>query len=66
MYVDNGKYGRNGDYSNTMRKVFYNIPGVSENKRNRFLENLDSKLIKEKLSNASEYIFYYDRTVDGI
>ena len=66
MYVDNGKYGRNGDYSNRMRKVFYNIPGVSENKRNRFLENLDSKLIKEKLSNASEYIFYYDRTVDGI
>lgn len=66
MYVDNGKYGRNGDYSATMRKVFYNIPGVSENKRYRFLENLDSKLIKEKLSKASEYIFYYDRTVEGI
>lgn len=65
MYLNAGKYGRNGEFSTTMRRIFYNIPGVSEDKRDEFLENLDSKVIKEKLSGSSEYIFYYGRTIKG-
>jgi len=65
IYMDNSKYGVNGDYNATMRKVFYNVPGVPEDKRDEFLENLDPGIIKDNLANASEYIFYYDRTVQG-
>ncbi len=50
MYLDTGSYGRNGEFSTTMRRIFYNIPGVSEDRRDEFLENLDSKVIKKKLS----------------
>ena len=65
MYLNTGRYGRNGEFSTTMRRIFYNIPGVSEDRRDEFLENLDSKVIKEKLSASSEYVFYYSRTVNG-
>lgn len=65
MYLTGGRYGRNGEYSTTMRRIFYNIPGVVENERDEFLENLDSKVIKEKLSLSPEYVFYYGRTVNG-
>lgn len=65
MYLNAGRYGRNGEFSTTMRRIFYNIPGVSEDKRDEFLESLDSKVIKEKLSDSSEYIFYYGRTIKG-
>lgn len=65
MYLNTGMYGRNGEFSTTMRRIFYNIPGVSEDKRDEFLESLDSGVIKEKLSGSSEYIFYYGRTVKG-
>lgn len=66
MYMGRGKYGRNGDYNATMRRIFYNIPGVSKDKRDKSLENLDPNVIREKLADASEYVFYYDRTVKGI
>ncbi len=66
MYLDTGSYGRNGEFSTTMRRIFYNIPGVSEDRRDEFLENLDSKVIKKKLSDSSEYVFYYGRVVNGV
>ncbi|HBA97281.1 MAG TPA: hypothetical protein DCZ23_04140 [Lachnospiraceae bacterium] len=65
MYMGRGKYGRNGDYNATMRRIFYNIPGVSKDKRDKSLENLDPNVIRDKLANASEYVFYYERTVKG-
>ncbi|MCX4326899.1 MAG: ATP-binding protein [Lachnospiraceae bacterium] len=66
MYMTGGRYGCNGEYSTTMRRIFYNIPGVVEDKRDEFLESLDSTVIKEKLSVSPEYVFYYSRTVEGI
>lgn len=66
MYSGNGIYMKDGDYSTTMRRIFFDMPGVSEDKRTQFLENLDSKVIREKLLDSPEYIFYYDRMVDGI
>lgn len=65
MYPTGGRYGRNGEYSTTMRKIFYNIPGVVEDKRDEFLESLDSEVIREKLLISPEYVVYYGRTVNG-